>query len=244
MIVTGVASPIPASSLPSQVISATPVIDFTSTPISLTFEEGMTTGYFNITLIDNSLTSPLKVFVFSLTSVVPTSNSETMLQSPRLSSVNTTARITIIDDEGGAGQFQLNPTTATVAEGSTLTFSILRLGGTSGSISVLLQTLDSGLATSGADFQPISQLLTFEDGISQLLQSVDIIDDSVPEGPEDFMVTLSVPSGDTLVDSNAVSCWHDNDVQQLYFNSHRTPYKLLLKPVITLLVFSHSSLHH
>ena len=65
--------------------------------------------------------------------------------------------------------------------------------------------MDSGLATSGTDFQPFSQLLIFEDGETQLLHTVATIDDSVPEGPEDFLVTLSVPSGDTLVDASAVS---------------------------------------
>ncbi len=204
VVVTGVASQLSANTLPSQAVPATPSIDFPSVPISVTFEEGVTTAFFNITLLDNNRASSLKVFQFTLTSVVSRATSEVAPQSPRLSSVNTTARITIIDDEGGAGQFQLNPTTATVAEGSTLTFSVLRSGGASGSISVLLQTVDSGLATSGTDFQALNQLLTFEDGTSQLLQSVDIIDDSDPEGPEDFLVTLSIPTGEMLVDTNAV----------------------------------------
>ena len=206
VVVTGVASSVVAGDLPANVVPATPMTDFSSVPISLTLSEGMTTAFFNIYLSDISLQSSLKVFQFSLTSVRPSANTASMFQSPRLSSVNTTATVTIIDDETGAGQFQICPTTSTTAEGSTLTFTLVRSGGTSGHVSVLLQTLDSGLATSEADYQPINVEFVFESGISQLQMSINIIDDVIPETAEDFSIILSTPSGGVaLIDPNAVS---------------------------------------
>lgn len=203
--VTGVASAVSASSLPSQVIPATPTTDFSSIPITITMEEGVTSSSFNLSLLDNTLTTALKVFQFTLTSVTSMTSVSPTATSPRLSSVNTTTRVTIIDDEGGAGQFQLTPTTATLTEGSTFNFNVLRLGGASGSVSVLVQTQESGSATSGVDYQPFSQELLFTSGVSQLLMSVSIVEDDIPEGPEDFSITLSAPGGDALVDPNAVS---------------------------------------
>lgn len=204
IIVTGVASAVSASSLPAQVIPATPTTDFSSIPFSITLEEGMTTGYFNFTLFDNTLITALKIFQFSLTSVTASSPEPSVSGSPRLSSVNTTTSITIIDDEGGAGQFQLSPITATLTEGSTFNFNVLRLGEARGSVSVLVQTQESGSATSGEDYQPFSQELLFTSGVSQLLMTVNIVDDDDQEGSEDFSITLSAPGGEALVDPNTV----------------------------------------
>lgn len=203
--VTGVASAVSASTLPAQVIPATPTTDFSSVPVSITLEEGVTTGLFNLTLSDNAIISALKVFQFSLTSVSANSPLLSSAAAPRLSSVNTSTSVTIIDDEGGAGQFQLSPTTATLAEGAAFTFTVIRSGGTSGSVSALVQTVESGSATSGVDYQAFSQQLLFTSGVSQLLMTVNVVDDNIPEGPEDFSVTLSVPGGDALVNPNAVS---------------------------------------
>ena len=206
IMVTGVASSVSESNLPSQVLPATPVVDFPSTPVSLTLGEGITTGFFSIRLPDNNLQSSLRAFQFSLNSVVASSPSASAVGSPRLSSVNTTAIVTIIDDEGGAGLFQLNPTSASTTEGSTLNFNIVRSRGTSGRTSVVLRTVQSGLATDGVDYQSLNQELTFENGVSQLLMSVNIMDDALPEGAEDFSIVLSAPTGGmALIDTNAVS---------------------------------------
>lgn len=205
---TGVASAVSASTLPAQVIPATPTTDFSTAPISLTMEEGITISYFNLSLSDNTRTSAFKVFQFSLTSVIFPSLPDAT--SPHLSSVNTTTSVTIVDDEGGAGQFRLQPTTATLVEGSTFTFNVVRSGEASGSVSVLVQTQESGTATSGDDFQAFSQELFFSSGTSQLLMSVNIVDDEEAEGPEDFSITLSAPGSNAIVDPNAVSpCYFD-----------------------------------
>lgn len=199
VVVTGMASPVPISDLSSRQ-PAIPMTDFSPIPVSVAFQDGVTTGLLNLSLPDNTLPGPLLVFQFSLTAVAPSSG-----PSPRLSSVNTTATITIVDDEGGAGQFQLSPLTVTIAEGSLQAFRIVRTGDSRGRVSVLVQTMQTGLATSGVDYEPFSQELIFESGETQLLMSVTTLQDDVPEGLEDFSIALSAPASPQLVDTNAVS---------------------------------------
>lgn len=202
-VVTGVASPVSASDLLPQELPAVLSTDFPARPVSVTFQDGVTTGLLNLSLPDNILTSSLKVFQFSLTSV--TANPPSFQQSPRLSSVNTTAAITIVDDEGGAGQFQLSPVTITIVEGSSRVFRVERSGDSRGRVSVVVQTVQSGLATAGVDYEPFNEELIFESGQNLLLMSVTIPQDEIPEGPEDFSITLSAPTSAALIDTNAVS---------------------------------------
>lgn len=209
VVVYGVASALLSSRVPSGVVSAVPTSDFSSASLSLVLEEGLTTGFFNITLPDNDIVNSLKVFQFSLISVQktsPTSPTSPIAETPRLSTDNTTARVSIVDDDGGAGLFQLNPTSATASEGSAVTFSVIRSGATNGRVSIVLQTLESGLATSGADFEELRRELTFENGVSQIFISVDIFDDDTPEPAEDFSISLTPSSSQVVfIKPNAVS---------------------------------------
>ena len=116
------------------------------------------------------------------------------------------AQISIVDDEGGAGLFQLSPTSAVVQEGSQFTFSVVRVRGNTGQLSVQLQTEANGLATSGVDFVPLSQELVFGDGETTRFITVMIIDDDVSEGAEGFSVALNEPPGGAaVIDPQAVS---------------------------------------
>ena len=64
--------------------------------------------------------------------------------SPRLTTVGTlSALLTIIDDEGGAGLFHIEPTSDTVDEESgRFSFSVFRVGGNQGRVTVVVQTLE------------------------------------------------------------------------------------------------------
>ena len=204
VLVTGAASPMTSGDLLPQQVPATPNTDFPSTPVSITFQDGVTTGLMNLSLPDNILTSSLKVFQFSLTSVTGTSP-PLSAASPRLSLVNSTASITIVDDEGGAGQFQLSPITIAIAEGSSQSFRIVRSGDSRGRVSVFVETVQSGSAIAGLDYEPFNEELIFESGTTQLLMSVTIPQDEIPEGPEDFSISLSAPTSSALINTNAVS---------------------------------------
>ena len=64
-------------------------------------------------------------------------------QSPRLSSSDLSALLTIIDDEAGAGLFRIQPTADTILEESgRVSFSIQREGGSQGRVTVMVATVD------------------------------------------------------------------------------------------------------
>ena len=189
--VSGVASV--SSDIPTNHVAATEVIDFPLTPHSVTMGDGQTIGYINISLPDNSLTSPLKVFTFQLTAVDRTTPTQSF-SSPRLSSINLIGQVTIVDDEGGAGVFRVSPTAANTQEGNSLEFTVLRDGGTSGQVSVRVQTQEVGVAT-GLDYSAIDEVLVFADGDTERRMTVSILNDKIPEPEEGFRVQLSVPVG-------------------------------------------------
>ena len=201
---------LPSSSsviLPGQ-LPAQAGVDFPTSPMSITLQDRQTVGYINVPLANNTVSSPIKVFTFQLTSVMRSPNPGFPVTTPRLSSLNTAimAQISIVDDEGGAGLFQLSPTSAVVQEGSQFTFSVVRVRGNTGQLSVQLQTEANGLATSGVDFVPLSQELVFGDGETTRFITVTIIDDDVSEGAEGFSVALNEPPGGAaVIDPQAVS---------------------------------------
>lgn len=202
--ITGVASAAPANAIPTNQIAAQPGIDF-SAATGLTLGDGVTTGYFNISLSDNAFVSPPKVFSFTLNSVTRANEAGTFT-SPRLSTLNVTALVTILDDEFGAGQFQISPLTASVDEGSVFSFTVRRSQGSTGGVSVRVSTVQSGSAVEGVDYQPVDQELSFRDGETERSVGLTIIEDNTPEIEEDLSLTLSNPSGGVaLVDPQAVS---------------------------------------
>ncbi len=194
--VTGVATP--TTSLPSNRIAAISGVDFPTTPQSVTLSNGQTSGYINITLPNNFDTSPLKVFTFSLTSVTRTPMPTGSDSSPRLSSSNLIGQVTLVDDEGGAGVFSVNPNIASVVEGGVLSFTVRRDGGSAGAVSVGVRTVESG-ASEDEDYTMLNQQLEFADGITERLLTVQILDDILPEGDEEFIVQL-VEGGGVLLD--------------------------------------------
>ena len=64
-------------------------------------------------------------------------------KSPRLSSSDLSALLTIIDDEAGAGLFRIQPKADTIMEESgRISFSIQRVGGSQGRVTVMVATID------------------------------------------------------------------------------------------------------
>ena len=200
IIVTGVSST--ATEIPANHIAATEGVDFPVAPLSVTMGDGQTIGYINISLPDNVLTSPLKVFIFTLTAV-SRADSTGSFSSPRLSSSNLIGQVTIVDDEGGAGVFRVSPNVATVEEGDVLLFNVMREGGSAGDVSVLVRTVD-GAAIGGVDYASLNQQLEFSEGISQQQLMILIMDDIIPEQEEGFRVELVGGIG-SLVDPVNVS---------------------------------------
>jgi hypothetical protein len=75
-----------------------------------------------------------------------------------------------------------------------IALTVIRTEGTSGVVTVDYKTTD-GAAKNGADYVGKSGTLTFADGETQKTIVIPILDDNLPEGAEDFTVTLSNPGG-------------------------------------------------
>ncbi len=72
---------------------------------------------------------------------------------------------------------------------------VLRVSGMGGTVSVRW-SVQAGTATPGADFQPVSGILTWGDSdVSLRPLRIPILNDSTPEGDETFDVLLSLPRG-------------------------------------------------
>ena len=67
--VTGVAMVAPSNSLSGNEEAAVPNVDFSTIPVSVTMAAGTTSAYLNVSLVDNSETSSLKLFSFALTGI-------------------------------------------------------------------------------------------------------------------------------------------------------------------------------
>jgi hypothetical protein len=100
-----------------------------------------------------------------------------------------------------SGTLQFNPPgLASEAESngfSTLTVS--RVGGSDGTISVIVNTVD-GTAFAGEDYVATSRILTFGPGVTTQAFEVPLISDDAFEGTETFSVALSKPGGASAVD--------------------------------------------
>jgi hypothetical protein len=120
------------------------------------------------------------------------------------------ATLQIIDDDRGFA-FAYANFYAAESDG-TAYVSIRRLGVTTGSDSVNFATAD-GTASAGSDYTAVSQTVTFSDGQSSRNVPIPIADDTLVEGDETILLSLSAPSaGTSLSDPNATTLTiFDND---------------------------------
>lgn len=173
----------------TDLFSADPDVDYDSTPDvpTLNWSNGEGgTKYCVIDILEDSLVESPETFGLVITGDV---------------SGQTTATVTIVDDDG-TGTLQFSATTYTDAEnGGAITVVVTRTG-TSGTVTVDISTSSSG-STAGADVDYVadSGLLTFVNGDSSETWTIMPIDDAIVEGTEHFHVVLSNPSGGAVLGS-------------------------------------------
>jgi YD repeat-containing protein len=171
--------------------------DYTAASETLTFAAGETTKTIQVQTIDDSVIEPAETVLVNLSS--PTNG----------------ATITIAQ---GSGTINDNDASfaignaATVTEGGTLSYTVTKTGGTSGSYSVNYAAAN-GTATSGSDFTATSGTLTFAAGETTKTIQVPTTDDNVIESAETVLVNLSSPSGNaTITTAQGSGTIYDNDV--------------------------------
>ena len=107
----------------------------------------------------------------------------------------TSTTVTIVDNDSH-GSFEFGAPSYSVDEGAgKVDVVIKRVGGSSGAATVRIRT-SSQTATYDADYASFSwTTLNFADGETQKVKSIGIVDDSVVEEDETFLVTLANPTG-------------------------------------------------
>jgi len=173
--------------------------DYVGTTGSLTWADGDSSDKtLTVTITDDSLSEGNETFTVSLSDAV----SGESLDS---------ATVTITDnDNGQPGTPQFTDFHPKVAENvGAVTLTVSRVGGANGELTVNYATTDD-TATDGSDYVGATGSLTWADGDSSNKSfTVAIINDSLSENDETFIVTLSDPSG-TDLDSATVTIDKNN----------------------------------
>ncbi|KJE98052.1 ephrin type-A receptor 4a [Capsaspora owczarzaki ATCC 30864] len=86
-------------------------------------------------------------------------------------------------------------------ESGAVVVTITRARGLFGSVSVRLTT-SSGTALEGSDFVGLDTTIVFDAGVSSVSTAITVIDDTIPELAENFVVALSSPTGGAILSSS------------------------------------------
>lgn len=192
---TNLAMPITLSSPPAGPVTASVAYatadltaiagaDYLSTSGTLTFANGSTQQFVNVTVLADGLQEGSKAFQITLSNP---SNAQLG---------DGTSLATIYD--GTQGVLQFSTSAWTIAENAGgITVTVTRIGGVLGAVSVPFSA-NAGSATAPADFALTNGTLSFGNGIATRTFAVQINDDTAIEGPETIFLELGTPTGTTL----------------------------------------------
>ena len=171
--------------------------DYTAVNGSLTFADGVTSQTFTVDIINDADYEGDETVNLALSN--PTGGAG--LGAPA------SAVLTIAEDDPvpPAGSLQFSAPAYTVAEnGVTATISVSRVGGSFGTVGVNYTSGDD-TATAGSDYTAVSGSLSFADGVTSQIFTIDIIDDLDYEGHETVNLSLSDPTGGAGLGSPATA---------------------------------------
>jgi Calx-beta domain-containing protein/putative Ig domain-containing protein len=164
--------------------------DYTTASGELIFDDGEISKTFNIDLINDELYESNETFSIELTAAQG---------SPTLT--NSTSQISIINDDPSpaAGVLEFSSPVYSVNENSiSIDLSVIRVNGVFGEINANVAS-DNGTATANEDYQEFSQNLVFTDGEILKTITIELLDDAIYEGDENFYLSLtSAQMGDQI----------------------------------------------
>lgn len=172
-------------------ITATNGVDYSNTTGTLTLAPGETS---------KAITVP----VFGELTVETNETFKIALSAPVNASLNNTEALGTILDDDNPGKLQFSQPIYTVNEnaGSQIV-TVLRTGGTTGTVTVDYATTGSGTASAAGDFTPASGTLLFLDGETTKTFTVTVQDDQTNEQTETINLILSNSTGGATIQSNA-----------------------------------------
>ena len=125
--------------------------------------------------------------------------------SPGMLGAPATAVLTLNDNDQG-GTIRFGAATYTVAEGGTASLTVLRSGANLASAVTVDYTVTGGSALGGGtDYTLMAGTLSFTAGLTSRTIAVPTVNDSLVEGPETVVVTLSNPTGGAALGAPAVT---------------------------------------
>jgi len=161
--------------------------DFTTDVGTLVFAHGVTSQTVTIYVTEDEVYEGDETFAFVLGNATGGASINQEL--------NETV-ITIVDDEVPQyGEFSVSNTEVLVEESGYATVTVLRSGGADGEVSVDYATIYTEYTADDSDFTPVTETLTFADGITSQEISISITEDDLVEGDEQFALVLSNPLG-------------------------------------------------
>ncbi|NNE00703.1 MAG: DUF4347 domain-containing protein, partial [Pirellulaceae bacterium] len=176
--------------------TATQDEDFVGDSGTLTFVEGETSQSITLTLLPDVIDEADEEFSVVLSNVT---GGATL--------ANTTAIITILDDDGpiAPGTLSVSPRVATAGESTPqVSFVVTRSNGSDGVVTVDYATTDA-TAIAGSDYTFASGTLTFDAGETSKTVDVLILPDSDDESDETFVLTLSNATGGSVLGNDAAT---------------------------------------
>jgi uncharacterized delta-60 repeat protein len=158
--------------------------DYYPTNATITFNPGQSDVQILVPIINNNLAEGNKTISLVLSNAV-----NTMLTSPSNST------LTIIDTVAAPGQLYFSATNFVANSGDgTAYLTVLRTNGSSGSVSVTYNTVP-GTAQPGLNYIAATGTLTFNSGSTIAYVPVQLVNNSVIQGPVNLSVLLSNPTG-------------------------------------------------
>ncbi|MGC8886730.1 MAG: Calx-beta domain-containing protein [Verrucomicrobiia bacterium] len=188
--------------------TATGGLDYIPQSGTITFAEGETVKTFSVPVIPDTLSESNETVTLVLSN--PRGAAGVVLGSP------SQATLTIINNDLVNGSLSFTSSHYSINEtGGVLVVTVNRQFGSAGDISVAFETYDTGSAAAGLDYVATNGVLVWTNGeTASKTISIQIIDDTIVEGDEEFGIALSNPTGGATfgVYTNAKITIIENDV--------------------------------
>nr|WP_246345527.1 Calx-beta domain-containing protein [endosymbiont of Lamellibrachia barhami] len=195
----------------------TVTVDYATADVTATAPGDYTALNGTLTFLNGELSKTLTLAPTSDTTWEPSETFTLTLSNPVDATLGlATATVTINDDDPrSAGTLALSTATESVAENAAggITLTVIRTGGSDGTVSVDYATADGSAAAPG-DYAALSGTLDFLDGETSKTIPLTLTDDTTWEPDEDFTVTLSNPVAASLgTQSSTTVTITDDDVR-------------------------------
>ncbi|BAZ80882.1 putative peptidase [Sphaerospermopsis kisseleviana NIES-73] len=194
--------------------TATNGTDYTTIPTTVTFAAGSSTALVNLNVTDDTLVEGAETAILTVTSgtgyTVGTSASATVNIAD-----NDLPTITVVATDANAAETLLG-TTPNPGQ-----FTLTRTGPTTSSLTVNVAL--TGTATNGTDYTTIPTTVTFAAGSSTALVNLNVTDDTLVEGAETAILTVTSGTGYTVgTSASATVNIADNDLPSINLSANQT----------------------